>query len=93
MLHSTDPCDDCYTEQVGPGSGSMAPFQGVLGDNVVGFIDNIDDEQYCSWRCQKDALCEVYTYYRSNSTLFPSTCYLLSGFKEPIRDLDLVISC
>ena len=54
---------------------------------MVGFMDDVADEQVCSSSCQENALCEVYTYYRANSTLFPSTCYLLSGFKEPIRDL------
>ena len=48
------------------------------GDNVLGFIDDVDSEDLCSTSCLENELCKIYTYHRANSTLFSSTCYLLS---------------
>lgn len=58
----------------------------------MGLVDNVDDERLCEYSCRMEEDCNVYTYHQPNSTLFPSTCYLLKDFAEPIRGCDTCIS-
>ena len=59
---------------------------------MVGLVDDVENEQVCEYSCQMDEDCNLYTYHQPNSTLFPSTCFLLRSFAEPIRGCDTCIS-
>ena len=63
-------------------------MEGALGDNLISVLGDVKDERLCSESCEEDALCRFYTFHRDNSTLYPSTCFLLSEIREPIRACD-----
>ena len=88
FLYSTcetlDPCVDCYTEAVVCTQFCTAPVEGSMGDNIVGVVDDVQNETICEGSCRKEEACMLYTYHRPNSSLFPSTCFLLTGLEEPI---------
>ena len=61
-----------------------APVEGSLSTNLLATLGDIEDEAFCSLQCQAEVQCQYYTYHWPNSTLFPSTCFLLSSIEEPI---------
>ena len=61
-----------------------APVEGSLSTNLLATLGDIDNEVLCSLECQSEVQCQFYTYHWPNSTLFPSTCFLLSSIEEPI---------
>ena len=83
-----DACEDCYTEDLGCYNFCAAPMEGALDDNLIRVLDDIKYEGLCEESCQDDELCRFYTYHRANSSLYPSTCFLLSEIREPIRACD-----
>ena len=83
-----DPCEDCYTEALGCYDFCAAAVEGALGDNIISVLDDVKNEKLCSESCDYDEQCNFYTYHRGNSSLYPSTCFLLSEIREPIRACD-----
>ena len=55
-----------------------------MSTNLLATLGDIENEVYCSLECQAEVQCQYYTYHWPNSTLFPSTCFLLSSLEEPI---------
>ena len=89
-----NPCVDCFTEElVCDQIFCNAPVEGMLGDNIVRVIDDMNAEGACSNNCNEDELCQFYTYHYPNSSLYPSTCYLLSDLLEPIKACGDGVNC
>ena len=93
MTQPNQQCEDCLTEQL----DCTAPFctanvEGALENNVVGLVDDVDNEQLCESSCRMEEDCNVYTYHQPNSTLFPSACFLLTQLVDPIREPTLMTS-
>ena len=83
-----DPCVDCYTEAAVCTQFCTAPVEGAMGDNIVGVIDDVGDGTICEDSCKMEEACAIFTYHRPNSSLFPSTCFLLTALEEPIIPCD-----
>ena len=62
-----------------------APVEGVLGDNIIKIVDDVENERICEANCQMEEACEIYTFHLPNSSFFPSSCFLLTALGEPIR--------
>ena len=59
-----------------------------MGDNVIETLGDVDSGYVCQEACESDPECLFYTYHKVNSTLFPSTCFLLTGLEGPILPCD-----
>ena len=62
----------------------MGLLNTLQGDNLIEIWDNVEDEALCEDRCRLTSGCNFYTYHRLNSTLFSSTCFLLTELEEPV---------
>ena len=76
------PCQDCFVEEVDC-IFCTAPVEGRLGDNLVRIVDDVV-EAACEAECKVEADCHFFTYHWSNSSLYPSTCFLLTDLMDPI---------
>ena len=81
------PPKDCLSEEV-ECFYCTAPVEGSLSTNLLATLGDINDEAVCSFECQAEPLCQYYTYHQRNSTLFPSTCFLLASLEGPIVPCD-----
>ena len=61
-----------------------APVEGQLGGESL--IDTVADinEAECENLCDVEEQCQFFTFHFSNSTVYPSTCFLLREIQEPI---------
>ena len=80
-----DAVEDCVTEEIECGGAAFcnAPVEGILSDNVVDIVPGVSEAD-CEAECDVEERCQFFTFYFSNSTVYPSTCFLLSEIKEPI---------
>ena len=80
-----DMVEDCITEDVSPDCVPFcdAPITGILGDNVLDIVSGISGAE-CETECDMVEQCQFFTHYFSNSTVYPSTCFLLSEVQGPI---------
>ena len=60
-----------------------APVEGILGENVIDIVPGVS-EAACEAECEVEEQCQFFTFHFSNSTVYPSTCFLLSEIQEPI---------
>ena len=76
--------ENCFTEEINCATTfCKAPVEGILSDNVIDIVPNASEE-VCEAECELEEQCQFFTFYFSNSTLFPNTCFLLSEIKAPI---------
>ena len=78
-----DPVDECFTEDIQCVIFCNAPVEGQLGDNLIDIVAGVS-EAACEAECEVVEQCQFFTFHFSNSTLYPSTCFLLSEIQEPI---------
>merc|ERR1719367_1018496 len=76
LLYSTcetlDECEDCFTEVLDCNNKfCTAPVEGVLGDNIIKIVDDVENERICEANCQMEEACEIYTFHLPNSSFFP----------------------
>ena len=78
-------CEDCYSEDVRCDVEvyCSAPVEGLLGNNLIGFVNDVT-EAACEAECTVEEECLFFTYHWPNSTLYPSTCFLLTEILDPI---------
>ena len=70
-----------------------APVEGQLGsDNLIDIVADINEGD-CEDLCDVEDQCKFFTFHFSNSTLYPSTCFLLSEIREPITACQEVGTC
>ena len=83
-------CDDCTTRAPTTCRTPIcsASIQGPLSSNLITVIDNVDSEEECDSSCVLEDQCAVYTFYRSNDSTYPSTCFLLTELGLPIRECE-----
>ena len=76
-------CDDCKTED-----SSCLPVEFQLcssaveshmGDNLLRFLPNIEDEAECKGECTAQTGCLYYTYHNLSDPGVPGGCFLLSN--------------
>ena len=79
-----DAVEDCITEELEciP-IFCDAPIAGSLCDNVVDIVPGISKAE-CETECVVVEQCQFFTHYDSSSTVYPSTCFLLSDIQGPI---------
>ena len=77
-----DVVEDCFTEEI-ECTFCDAPITGSLSDNVVDIVPEVSKAE-CETECVVVEQCQFFTYYSSNSTLYPRTCFLLSEIQGPI---------
>ena len=78
-------CDGCFTEDIEcTPIFCDGPVEGTLGDNLIQVLPETEDEPLCKDACDSEEECKFYTHHSNNSTLFPSTCFLLKAIQEPI---------
>ena len=88
--YTLSPCQDCYTQELKDACSLFcnAPIEGLIGDNLIRVIGDIYEENSCVAECQAEDACLFYTYHPENSTVYKSTCFLLSFVSEPITYCD-----
>ena len=79
--------EDCYTEDKLCGSCGRN-FESRLGDNVIEWIPDVEEEWSCKGFCLADAGCLYYTYYRKESEHYPNLCILLSNLFSPSQECE-----
>ena len=79
--------EDCYTEDKLCGSCGRN-FESKLGDNVIEWIPDVEEEWNCKDICLTDAGCLYYTYYRKESEHYPNLCILLSDLLSPFQECE-----
>ena len=79
-----DPVEECFTEELDCVIFCDAPVQGQLGsENLIDIVTDINMGD-CEDLCDVEEQCRFFTFYFSNSTLYESTCFLLSDIQGPI---------
>ena len=77
------PCENCFTEE-----SSCLPvdfqvcsssLESHLGDNMLQFITNVEDEANCKSKCSGVDDCTFYTYHNLSDPGIPGGCFLLSN--------------
>ena len=88
-----DPVEECFTEDLDCVIFCNAPVEGRLGsDNLIDIVADINEGD-CEGLCDVEEQCKFFTFHFSNSTLYPSTCFLLSEILEPITACLEVDTC
>ena len=80
------PVEDCVTEELECATSASfchAQVEGILGENVIDIKPDVS-EAACEAECEGEEQCHFFTYYFSNATVYPNTCFLLSEIQEPI---------
>ena len=79
-----DAVEDCVTEDTECATPFCnAPVEGILSDNVIDTVPDVSEAD-CEAECEVEEQCKFFTFHFSNSTLYPSTCFLLREIREPI---------
>ena len=78
------PVEDCVSEEIECSTSFCSAFvEGTLGDNIID-IKPLVSETACEEACEVEEHCHFFTYYFSNATVYPSSCFLLSEIQGPI---------
>ena len=81
-------CVDCTTEDSTCKEVSCTTSVGVesrIGDNLVSFIPDLEDENECRTQCRNNSDCLFFTYHDLHDLSFSRACFLLSSLKAPIK--------
>ena len=79
-----DPVEECFTEDIDCVIFCNAPVEGQLGsENLLDIVSDINEGD-CEDLCNVEEQCKFFTFHFSNSTLYPSTCFLLREIQGPI---------
>merc|ERR1719391_1770636 len=80
-------CDNCRTEDRACLPCSIGG-QNHLGNNLVQFLSDIEEEIECKAKCIEESSCNFYTYHNTSDPSYPNTCFLLSYLEDPILPCD-----
>ena len=77
------PCEDCLTEEASclPVEFQVcsSPVESHLGENMLQFLTNIENEAACKGECSGVSGCAYYTYHNLTDPGIPGGCFLLSS--------------
>merc|ERR1712155_333520 len=82
---TTTSCSDCVSENMACYRSCSENIVGVLDDNVLDVVPNIDSETDCKQSCLNSTGCSYFTFFLPNSTLFHNYCFLQSEFVGPAQ--------
>jgi len=71
----TTEVNSCPEEEEGLCSG---PVEGILGDNIVEFLPDVESEAACLDACSANSNCSFYTHHSECDLSYPGACILLS---------------
>merc|ERR1719347_818576 len=85
---SLDLCYNCSTEERLCNSVCGKNINGQIGENMVGFITDIETERECHHECWIESSCNFYTYFNESSAYMPNLCILLSEILAPLENCE-----
>ena len=86
LIHS------CYSNDFSLDSSCGKFFESHLGDNVIEYIPDVEEERNCKSICLGNAGCLYYTYYDKENEDNPNLCILLSDLLSPTQECEHCIT-
>lgn len=80
--------EDCYTEDIIFCDSCGRNFESTLGDNVIEWIPDVEEDWNCRGLCLEDAGCLYFTYYKKESEHLPNLCILLSDLGSSFQECE-----
>ena len=81
-------CVDCSTQDTTCDTMSCTsshPLQSHLGDNLIQFLPDLEDQEDCRAACIAETSCTFFTHYNLSDPALPNSCFLLSSLELPLQ--------
>ena len=87
----THSCTNCVSETKSCNAICSKNFYGVIGNNLIDLVGDVDTESDCKKFCISTETCNYYTYFTEDD-LNSKACVLLSSLMEPFQNCDTCLT-